>query len=140
MNMTIIGGTRGLGRWMAEHLHDDFNITITSRDKTTGQTVADEIGVKYSDDNIDAVGDADIVLFCVPIEHMVPTIEEVASHAREGSLLMDVASVKTAPYEALKRCAPENVEVLPCHPMFGPRVPTLKRQTIALTCFRQESV
>ncbi|MCQ2961035.1 MAG: hypothetical protein MJ235_01655 [archaeon] len=25
-NMTILGGTRGLGKWLAEHLKDDFNI------------------------------------------------------------------------------------------------------------------
>lgn len=43
-NMTIIGGTRGLGRWLAEHLKNDFNITITSRDKSSGMEVADEIG------------------------------------------------------------------------------------------------
>lgn len=133
MNMTIIGGTRGLGRWMAEHLNDDFAITITSRDKTSGQKVADELGVDYNDNNIEAIKDAEIILFCVPIEHMAKTIEEVAPHAPEGSLLMDVASVKTQSSEALKEYAPENVEILPCHPMFGPRVPTLKRQIIILT-------
>ncbi len=132
-NMTIIGGTRGLGRWIAEHLTDDFNITITSRDKDSGKTIADELNVNYSNDNIEAIKNAEIVLFCVPIEHMVKTIEEVAPHAPEGSLLMDVASVKTEPSEALKKYAPENVEILPCHPMFGPRVPTLKRQIIILT-------
>ena len=61
-NMTIIGGTRGLGRWIAEHLSDDFNITITSRDKLSGQKVGDELGVMYSDDNISAVKDADIII------------------------------------------------------------------------------
>ena len=25
-NMTIIGGTRGLGRWIAEHLSNNFNM------------------------------------------------------------------------------------------------------------------
>ena len=133
MNMTIIGGTRGLGRWMAEHLNDEFSITITSRDAASGQKVADELNVNYNDDNIEAIQDADIVLFCVPIVHMAKTIEQVAPHAKEGSLLMDVASIKTEPYEALKKYAPENVDILPCHPMFGPRVPNLKRQIIVLT-------
>jgi prephenate dehydrogenase len=132
-NMTIIGGTRGLGKWLAEHLKDDFNIRITSRDASTGKPVADEIGVEYSDNNIESIKDADIVVFSVPIEYMVDTIKEVAPHAPEGSLLMDVASIKTAPAEALEKYAPENVEILPCHPMFGPRVPTLKRQIIVLT-------
>ncbi len=25
-NMTILGGTRGLGKWIAEHLKNDFNM------------------------------------------------------------------------------------------------------------------
>ena len=37
-NMTIIGGTRGLGRWFAEHLKNDFNI----RDESSGKPVAEE--------------------------------------------------------------------------------------------------
>ena len=130
-NMTIIGGTHGLGRWLAEHLNNDFNIRITSRDESSGKPVAEEIGVEYSNNNIEAIKDADIILFSVPIEHMVETIREVAPHAPEGSLLMDVASVKTEPSEALEKYAPENAEILPCHPMFGPRVPTLKRQMVA---------
>ncbi|WP_298500405.1 prephenate dehydrogenase [uncultured Methanobrevibacter sp.] len=137
--MTIIGGTRGLGRWMAEHLGNDFEITITSRDEASGRKVASEMNVGYNNDNIAAVKDADIILFCVPIEHMVDTIAQVAPHAPEGSLLMDVASVKTEPAEALEKYAPENVEILPCHPMFGPRVPTLKRQIIILTPIKNKS-
>ena len=132
-NMTIIGGTRGLGKWLAEHLKNNFNIRITSRDASTGKPVAEEIGVEYSDDNIESIKDADIIVFSVPIEYMVDTIKEVAPHAPEGSLLMDVASVKTEPADALEKYAPENAEILPCHPMFGPRVPTLKRQIIVLT-------
>lgn len=138
-NMTIIGGTKGLGRWMAEHLKNDFNITITSRDAISGKEIAEEINVDYNNDNIDAVKDADIILFCVPIAFMAETIKEVAPHAPEGSLLMDVASIKTEAAEALDKYAPENVEILPCHPMFGPRVPTLERQIIVLTPIKNRS-
>lgn len=132
-NMTIIGATRGFGRWIAEHLNNDFNITITSPNKDRGLEVAKELNVKYIQDNIEAVQNADIIIFSVPITIMVETIKEVAPHAPEGSLLMDVCSIKTEAAEALKKYAPENVEILPCHPMFGPRVPTIKRQIIVLT-------
>ena len=138
-NMTIIGGTRGLGKWLAEHLKNNFNIRITSRDESSGKPIADEIDVEYSNDNIEAIKDADIIIFSVPIEHMVETIKEVAPHAPEGSLLMDVTSVKTEPAEALEKYAPENAEILPCHPMFGPRVPTLQRQIIILTPIENRS-
>lgn len=138
-NMTIIGGTRGLGKWMAEHLSKDFNITITSRNKDTGLKIAQELDVGYSDNNIESVKDADIIIFSVPIDHMVDTIKEVAPHAPVGSVLMDVCSVKTDAAEALSKYAPEGVEILPCHPMFGPRVPTIKRQIIVLTPIENQS-
>ena len=132
-NMTIIGATRGFGRWIAEHLNNDFNITITSPDEASLREVAHKLDVDYNTDNVEAVKNADIVIFCVPIEYMVETIRQVAPHAPEGSLLMDVCSVKTEAAEALMEYAPENVEILPCHPMFGPRVPSIKRQIIVLT-------
>ena len=138
-NMTVIGGTRGLGRWITEHLKDDFNITITSHDEKSGNEVAQELNVEYNCNNIAAVEDADIILFCVPINVMAKVIEEVAPHAPAGSLLMDVASIKTEAAEALNKYAPENTEILPCHPMFGPRVPTLERQIIVLTPIENRS-
>ncbi len=138
-NMTIIGGTRGLGKWMAEHLNKDFNITITSRNKETGLNIAQELDVEYSDNNIESVKEADIIIFSVPIDHMVETIKEVAPHAPVGSVLMDVCSVKTDAAEALSKYAPEGVEILPCHPMFGPRVPTIERQIIVLTPVENKS-
>ncbi|MBE6505925.1 MAG: prephenate dehydrogenase [Methanobrevibacter millerae] len=132
-NMTIIGGTRGLGRWIAEHLNNDFNITITSRNEASGLEVAKELNVEYSNDNIEAIQNADIVIFSVPIEHMADTIKDVAPHAPENCLLMDVCSVKTEAAKALTKYAPQNVEILPCHPMFGPRIPSIKRQIVVLT-------
>ena len=138
-NMTIIGASRGLGKWIAQHLKEDFNITITSRNQAEGQEVANELKVSYNNDNIDAIKDANIIIFSVPIEHMATTIKEVAPHAPKGSLLMDVASIKKEPAEALEKYAPKDVEILPCHPMFGPRVPTLKRQIVVLTPIENRS-
>lgn len=138
-NMTIIGGTRGLGRWITEHLNNDFNITITSRNEASGLEVAHELNVEYRNDNIEAIQNADIVIFSVPIEHTVQTIKDVAPHAPEGSLLMDVCSIKTEAAEALNKYAPKNVDILPCHPMFGPRVPTIKRQIVVLTPIENRS-
>ena len=139
-NITIIGGTRGLGKWITEQLKkEDLNITITSRNKSSGEKVANKLNVNYTDNNIESVKNADIIIFSVPIEHMVKTIKEVAPHAPEGSVLMDITSVKTEPSKALVEYAPKNVEVLPCHPMFGPRVPSLEGQVVILTPLENQS-
>ncbi len=139
-NITIIGGTRGLGNWIAKLLSkENFNVTITSRNKTSGEKIAQKLNVNYTDNNIESVKNADIIIFSVPIEYTIKTIKEVAPYAPSGSLLMDVTSVKTEPSETLLKYAPKDVEILPCHPMFGPRVPSLEGQVIILTPLENRS-
>ena len=139
-NVTIIGGSRGLGKWIATELSkDNFNVTITSRNKDSGEKVAEKINTKYNNDNIEAIEDADLIIFSVPIEFMEETIRDVAPYAPENSLLMDIASVKIGPSKALMKYAPDNTEILPCHPMFGPRLPSLEGQVIILTPIKNKS-
>lgn len=134
INITIIGGSRGLGNWIAQELKkDNYNVTITSRNKSSGEKIAQKMGVNYNNNNIDSIKNADVIIFSVPIEYMLDTIKEVAPHAPEKALLMDITSVKTEPAKALEDYAPKNTEILPCHPMFGPRVPSLEGQVVILT-------
>ena len=139
-NVTIIGGTRGLGNWIAKELiKEKFNVTITSRDKSTGEKVAEKINAMYSNDNIEAIENADLIIFSVPIDNMVETIKNVAPYAPENSLLMDITSVKKDPTEALKKYSPENTEILPCHPMFGPSASSIEGQVIILNPIENRS-
>lgn len=134
IKITIIGGSRGLGNWIAKKLiKDNFNVTITSRNYETGYKIAEKIGAKYSDNNIESVKDADITIFSTPIENMNDTIKEVAPHTKENSLIIDVTSVKKEVTNTLLEHTPEHTEILPCHPMFGPRVPSLEGQVVILT-------
>lgn len=133
-NITIIGASRGLGKWIAcKLIEDDYNVKITSRNREYGENVAEEIGARYEQDNIKAVSDADIIVFSVPIEHMVNTIKEVAPHAPSGCLLVDICSVKMNVTDALNEYAPSDCEILSCHPMFGPSTPSLEGQVIIIT-------
>lgn len=139
-NVTVIGGTRGLGEWIAKELSKEkFNVTITSRNKESGEKVAKKINTMYSNDNIEAIENADLIIFSVPIDNMVETIKDVAPYAPENSLLMDITSVKREPSEALIKYSPENTEILPCHPMFGPRTASIEGQVIILTPIENRS-
>jgi prephenate dehydrogenase len=41
LQIAVIGGTRGLGKWIATFLKSrDFNVVITGRDKITGERVS----------------------------------------------------------------------------------------------------
>ena len=87
INITIIGGSRGLGNWIARELKkDNYNVTITSRNKSSGEKIAQRMGVNYNNNNIDSIKNADVIIFSVPIEYMLDTIKEVAPHAPEKAL------------------------------------------------------
>src|SRR5690606_34762536 len=61
------------------------------------------------------------------------TIKDVAPYLKDGSLLIDVTSVKEEPAQIMQKYTPESVEFLPTHPMFGPRVRSLDGQVVVLT-------
>ena len=134
MKIGIIGGTRGLGKTIAWYLKDfDFDVTVTGRDSIVGKKVSEELGIKYSDDNKKIVQNSDIVIVSVPISSTESVIEELAPFMKEGSLMMDVTSVKEGPSKKMHECLNEGVEFIPTHPVFGPRTTDLRGQIIVLT-------
>lgn len=138
MNIAVIGGTRGLGKWIAGFLKGEgFRVIITGRDRVTGENASRELGVEYCPDNVRAVRDSDIVIISVPIENTLDVIREVAPRMRRGSLLVDVTSVKEEPARLMEELVPEGVDVLPTHPMFGPRIRSLAGQVVVLTPLRR---
>lgn len=134
MHVAVIGGTRGLGNWIANFLKKkECQVTITGRNNLMGEAIASKMKLSYTSDNVKAVSQAEVVVVAVPIEVTPQTIKEIAPHLQEGSLLVDVTSVKEVPAEIMLEHAPEGVEVLPTHPMFGPRIRSLEGQVIVLT-------
>lgn len=134
MKIAIIGGTKGLGKTLAMLLsHEKFDITITGRNKSYGEKIAEELGVKYSNNNQKTASLNDIVIIAVPIASTEYVIEEIATFLKCGSLLLDVTSVKKGPSEAMAKLLPEYVEFIPTHPVFGPRTTSLNGQVVVLT-------
>ncbi len=134
MKVAVIGGTRGLGKWIAHFLNKrGCQVTITGRNSLTGEAIAGKMGVSYTSNNSKATSNAEIVILAVPIDVTSRTIKEIAPHLQNGSLLMDVTSVKEEPAKIMYQQVPEGVEVLPTHPMFGPRVRSLEGQVVVLT-------
>jgi prephenate dehydrogenase len=134
MQVAIIGGTRGLGNWIAKFLKErEYEVIITGRNSMMGMDISEKIGVSYTSNNIEAASGAEIVILAVPIDVTPKIIKEVAPHLKEGSLLMDVTSVKEEPSRAMEEFIPDGVEFIPTHPMFGPRIKSLEGQVVVLT-------
>jgi len=134
VKIAVIGGTRGLGRWIANFLAEKgFDILITGRNTTEGELVSKKIGASYTNNNAIAAESSDVVIISVPIHATPKIIEELAPLMKPGSLLMDVTSVKEEPSHLMDKYAAHGVEVVPTHPMFGPRIRSLDGQVVVLT-------
>jgi prephenate dehydrogenase len=134
VRISIIGGCGAMGRWIINYLKGkgDFEIIIADPDEIEGTRLVKMFGIKYEYDNKEAVKDSDIVIVSVPVEVTPNVIAEVAPHMKEGSLLIDIASIKTEAVSSMLKHAPSSVELLSIHPMFGPRVKDVKGQVIAI--------
>jgi len=134
-NITILWGTDGFWKWLAEFILKEFSeyvcITITGRNREKWNTVSKELWVIFSDDNISTVQDADVVIYSVPISLTEKTINETLPYIPVWSVVADVTSIKKFPSRALSRR--DDLIVIPTHPMFGPYIQSIAGQVFVLT-------
>lgn len=132
MKILIIGGTGETGRWFVKfYKKHGFEVVVWGIHRR--KDIAQQLGVRFADDLDNEIRTSDIVMISVPINATEKTIKQVAPRMSEGSLLMDITSIKTVPMNAMLRYAPKNVEILGTHPMFGPSIPDLRGQVVILT-------
>lgn len=135
MKILIIGGTGETGRWFARfYKKHGFDVVIWGINKK--KEIAEELGVPFANDIDSEIRSSDIVMISVPINKTEKTISDIAPKMSSGSLIMDITSIKTGPMEAMVKYAPEDVEVLGSHPMFGPSIPDMRGQIVIFTPVR----
>jgi len=116
METLVVGGAGAMGEWFVDFFEEQ-GLSVDISDPDADESVPLEDADEY-----------DVVVVAVPIEITSEVIEDVASYMTSG-LLMDVTSVKREPVEAM-RAAPDDVEILGTHPMFGPTVRSMRGQTV----------
>jgi prephenate dehydrogenase len=130
--MLILGGTGETGSWFARYFSQrGFEIALWG--PSGRRDIARRLSMRFAEEMMAEVEESDVVVVSVPIEKTVEMIRRVGPRMRQGSLLMDVTSLKAEPMRAMLKFAPEGVEVLGTHPMFGPTMSGLQGQTIILT-------
>ena len=67
----------------------------------------------------EAVEDADLVIFCVPVGAYATVGAVIGSALKPGAIVSDVGSVKGAVSEALSSVLPAAVHLVPAHPVTG---------------------
>ena len=90
------------------------------RDAERLQSACDRGLLHASTTDLAAAGrEADLIVFCTPVDRIVSGVREVAAVCRPGTLLTDVGSAKGAICRALEQGLPDSVEFLGSHPMAG---------------------
>ena len=107
LTVGIIGGTNGMGRWLAD--------LLTAQGCTVHVT-----GRKTRMTGVDAASICDVVVVSVPISATAGVITDVGPHIRKGQVLMDLTSLKKDPVALMLQHS--EAEVVGCHPLFGPSV------------------
>jgi prephenate dehydrogenase len=111
----IIGFGR-FGRLAAHYLARDFSVVVHTR--SDQREVIAACGAHPV--SFEAACGQPIVILCMPISAMRDTLVRVAPHLQAGAVVIDVCSVKVYPVQWMRELLPDNVSILPTHPMFGP--------------------
>jgi len=106
-----------MAQFMCKFLNDKFNVFASDRDDKS--SIAKQLGVKFV--SIEEAASKEIIILSVPINQIRSTMLRIRNKLREGSLLLDICSVKVNPLKAMLDLAPENIEIIGTHPLFGPQ-------------------
>ncbi|MGC8850240.1 MAG: prephenate dehydrogenase/arogenate dehydrogenase family protein, partial [Candidatus Bathyarchaeia archaeon] len=119
--VAIIGGTGLMGRALTRLLKKlNYDVHICSRTPAKARRIAAALKIEAL--GFDSIPSMDIVVVSVPVEATVHVSLKVIPLMRSGSLLVDVAAVKTPIVEAILKNLPGDLEYLSLHPLFGPQV------------------
>jgi len=115
--IAIVGGTGAMGQILTKELKPFGEIIIISRSLEKATKFSEKLGARagiLSDCNT-----ADIIIVSVPIESTSQTCQDLFKIAKPGSLIIDIAAVKSFLKE-IKSEIPPHLSYISMHPLFGP--------------------
>ncbi len=112
-------------------------IVIISRNPEKAKSFSRKMGIGYS--MIESVGEYDVVVPTAPSQHIPEVVKKISPLLREGSLLMDISSIKLGVVEKVLELIPGQVEYLSIHPLFGPMARRLAGNRVILIPVRGSS-
>jgi prephenate dehydrogenase len=113
----IIGGTGGMGRWFADLLQKEgYPVHVWGRKSAMAINELTTL--------------CNVIVIAVPISATAAMIKKVGPLLTEGSLLMDLTSLKKEPVELMM--SNSKADVIGCHPLFGPGVDDASGENVIL--------
>lgn len=120
-SIAIVGGNGGMGKWL-NNLLSGAGLDVSIIEKGESK---ENVRLK--------VEAADAVLFSVPMSAIERALQEISPFLKDGQLLVENCSVKSASLPQIKKKVSNKVEVLGMHTMFGPTVESLRSQNVVFT-------
>lgn len=105
------------GALAARHLAQHFEVTVT--DFADRRELARDTGVAWG--TLEDACAAELVIIAVPAKVMRDVLVKMAVHLKPGTVVVDVASIKTLPAQWMVELLPADVELVATHPLFGPQ-------------------
>ncbi|MBW4579357.1 MAG: bifunctional chorismate mutase/prephenate dehydrogenase [Tildeniella nuda ZEHNDER 1965/U140] len=122
--ITVVGGCGLMGRFFVDRLSAaGHHVSVLEYD---GWDDADGL-----------LGNADLVLLCVPLKATVAVIRKVAPYLAPTTTLADIASTKVTVVQTMMEC--HTGPVLGLHPMFGPGASSFLGQKVVICPGRNPS-
>jgi len=116
IGLGLLGGSIGLA---VQHYLPDVRTTGYDRDPATRRRAAERgLAHRICETPAEAVGDCDLVIFCVPPGAMGEAATQIAAALPADALVSDVGSCKVSIAKALSEALP-NHAVIPAHPVAG---------------------
>ena len=112
MEIGIVGFGR-FGQFAGDILNKDFKVSAYDH-----QVTAQKTNIQLA--SLEEVAKKDVLLICVPISEMDVACRQLKPHLSPGQLIVDTCSVKEQPLKLMLDLLPSFVEILGCHPLFGP--------------------
>jgi prephenate dehydrogenase len=117
INIGIIGGTGGMGRWFETFFSEAGHNVLISGRKTE---------ITYED----VAHDCDVVILSVPLDAAILISKRIGPIMNKDQLLMDFCSLKESILENMLSYT--SAQVIGTHPLFGPFTDSIKGQNIII--------
>jgi len=108
----IVGFGR-FGQFAGDILTKEFKVSAYDH-----QATAQKTNIQLA--SLEEVAKKEVLLICVPISEMEVACRQLKPHLFPGQLIVDTCSVKEQPLKLMLDLLPPFVEILGCHPLFGP--------------------
>ncbi len=131
-NITIIGGSGGMGKVFARYFREHgFIVTLYARDKKKLEEVSRDLEVNHSVNLEESVKNADIIMISIPIKKTTEMVNKIAPLMKKNALIFDITSLKFSVFKALKDASLRYpINCVSLHPMFGPGIKNMNNYVI----------